>query len=102
MQRDHAPHVLNHGNGLRPLADLPEGARAVVVAIQGGKALARRMAVFGFTPGAQVEMLRNVGRGPVLVRLQRHRLALGRGEAEKVWVRPVAARPATAFLPPNK
>lgn len=101
MRRNHAPHFLDNGNGLRPLADLPEGTRAVVVAIQGGKALARRMAVFGFTPGARVEMLRNTGRGPVLVRLQRHRLALGRGEAGKVWVRPIVARPAASSLPQN-
>lgn len=75
--------------GLYPLAGLPQGTRAVVVAVRGGHALQRRMAIFGFTPGTQVEILQNAGVGPLLVRLQHMRVALGRGEAAHIWVRPL-------------
>jgi ferrous iron transport protein A len=46
------------------------------------------MTALGFTEGAQVVLLRNSGRGPVIVLVRDTRVALGRGEAQKVLVRP--------------
>ena len=45
-----------------------------------------RLACLGFTPGAEVVLLQNYGRGPLIARVRGARLALGRGEAEKVRV----------------
>jgi len=45
-----------------------------------------RLAVLGFTPDAEVMMLQNFGRGPLIVTVRDTRIALGRGEAGKVRV----------------
>ena len=45
-----------------------------------------RLAALGFVAGAHLEVLQNSGRGPVLVRVQNTRVALGRNEATKVLV----------------
>jgi Fe2+ transport system protein FeoA len=41
----------------------------------------------GFTPGAEVTVLQNFGRGPLIARVRDARIALGRGEARKIQVR---------------
>jgi ferrous iron transport protein A len=79
------------GKGPVPLGELPEGARATVLRLQGGRGFLGRMTALGFTEGAQVVLLRNSGRGPVIVLVRDTRVALGRGEAQKVLVRPEEA-----------
>lgn len=69
-----------------PLGELPEGARATVLRLQGGRGFLGRMAALGFTEGAQVVLLQNSGRGPVIVLIRDTRVALGRGEALKILV----------------
>jgi ferrous iron transport protein A len=44
------------------------------------------MVSLGFTPGTEVTLLQNYGRGPLLVTVRDTRVALGRGEALKVLV----------------
>jgi ferrous iron transport protein A len=73
-------------NTVWSLGDLPEGARATVLRLQGGRGFLGRMTALGFTEGAQVVLLRNSGRGPVIVLIRDTRVALGRGEALKVLV----------------
>jgi len=45
-----------------------------------------RLATLGFTPGAKLTMVQNFGRGPLIVSIRGTRIALGRGEAAKVYV----------------
>lgn len=68
------------------LGDLRPGTKAIVYRLCGGKWLAARVAAMGFTPGAEVVMLQNYGRGPVIVMVRGARVALGRGEARKIQV----------------
>ncbi|MDH7490070.1 MAG: FeoA family protein [Anaerolineae bacterium] len=68
------------------LGALPAGKTATVAELQGGRGFTTRMAALGFTPGAQVTMIQNFGRGPVIVMVRGTRIALGRGEAEHVWI----------------
>lgn len=49
-----------------------------------------RLAALGLVVGAHLEVLQNSGRGPVLVRVQNTRVALGRNEAAKVLVEELA------------
>ncbi len=46
-----------------------------------------RIEDMGLRPGQRVEMLNNEGRGPMLVRIDESRIAIGRGVAMKVMVR---------------
>jgi ferrous iron transport protein A len=62
------------------------GERGVVVELAGGRGLLGRMACLGFTPGAEVTVVQNFGRGPLIALVRGARIALGRGEATRVKV----------------
>jgi len=66
------------------------GESAQIINMQGGHHFLSRLASLGFTPGARLRMVQNYGRGPLIVSLRDTRVALGRGEAEKILVEPVA------------
>ena len=70
---------------------IPPGRKAQVVRIEGGKGLVARLSRLGIVPGAEVTVVSRapVG-GPVLVEVNGARIALGRGVARKVVVRPGA------------
>lgn len=74
---------------LKPLSLLSAGTRAIVRELRGGKGLIGRLAALGFTVGAEVTVAQNYGHGPVIAIVRDARIALGRGEADKVWVEPV-------------
>jgi ferrous iron transport protein B len=71
------------------LADLPLGARGAVACLHGGNDFIGRMTALGFTPGAEVEVVQNEGRGPLLAVIRGTRIALGRGTAAKIAVKPL-------------
>jgi len=73
---------------MNSLAQLPSGARAVVAALPHSHGLAKRLIALGLTPGAEVCVLQNRGRGALIVEVHGARLALGRGQAERVAVDP--------------
>ncbi|HNR45565.1 MAG TPA: FeoA family protein [Anaerolineaceae bacterium] len=68
------------------LSDMNTGDHATILAFQGGRAVVNRLASLGFTPGAQVDMSQNYGRGPLIVTVRGMRVALGRGEADNIVV----------------
>jgi ferrous iron transport protein A len=69
-----------------PLSDVKVGKHAVVNQLCGGREFTNRIAALGFTIGAEIKVLQNYGKGPVIVSLRDSRVALGRGEAIKVLV----------------
>jgi Fe2+ transport system protein FeoA len=68
------------------LARLPKGARATVRTLPHPHHLAKRLVALGLNPGAEVCVLQNRGRGPLIVEVHGARLALGRGQADRVAV----------------
>ena len=77
------------------------GTRGIVAAIQGGREMSGRLAAMGLTPGAEIQVLQNLGRGPVLAKIRDTRIALGRNQASLVFVHERASedpadRPASA------
>jgi len=71
-----------------PLASLAPNEAGIVQYLAGGWGLTSRVATLGFTPGARVTMVQNFGRGPIIVMVRGTRIALGRGEAQKIIVTP--------------
>lgn len=69
------------------LADLAPGEQATVIDLQGGPGFIGRMSALGFTPGANVRIIRNSGHGPIIVSILDTQIALGRGRAKRVSVR---------------
>lgn len=83
----HSSLSLDRGDGLIALSALHTGEHGEVVNLAGGRGLLSRMTALGFTPGADVKMIQNYGRGPLIARVRDARIALGRGEAKRVLVR---------------
>lgn len=74
-----------------PLTDLRRGDRCTVVLALGGHGMVRRLAEMGLTPGTEVTVVRSAPmHGPVEVSLRGVSLALGRGIASRVLVKPVS------------
>ncbi len=68
------------------LSALTPGQVGIVRELAGGWGFVSRLAALGFTPGAQVTMVQNFGRGPLIVLVRSTRVALGRGEANRVVI----------------
>jgi len=75
------------GGVMVPLGLLQLGDKAEVAEIKPGKHSCARIEDMGFRIGKTVEMLNSGGRGPLLVKIDESRLALGRGMAMKIMVR---------------
>ncbi|MGD8998014.1 MAG: FeoA family protein [Anaerolineae bacterium] len=69
------------------LSMLHAGEHGEVVRLAGGHGVLSRMTALGFTPGADVTVVQNYGRGPLIALVRDARIALGRGEASRVYVR---------------
>lgn len=76
-----------------PLARLGLCSTAVIVSLPRSPGLARRLISLGLLPGAEVKVLQDWGRGPLIVEVHGARLALGRGQAARVGVEPLAPPP---------
>lgn len=87
--RSNASDPLPNGSAL-PLAMLGDGDRAIVVDVRGGHGMRRRAADMGLIPGAQIEVCSDAASaGPVIVRVLDARIAIGRGMAPRIMVRPI-------------
>lgn len=73
-------------NNASALSELKTGKVAVIHSLQGGHTFRSRLAALGFTPGAEIRMVQNVGHGPMIVTLRDTRIALGRGEGSQVLI----------------
>jgi Fe2+ transport system protein FeoA len=68
------------------LGTVKSGQLVQISSLKGGHHFLSRLASLGFTPGAKLQVIQNYGHGPIIVRLRDTRVALGRGEAEKILV----------------
>jgi len=73
-------------DGTVPLSEVAEGQKVRVVGVDAGVGLTSRLTAMGLTPGTEVLMVSNRGRGPAVVEVRGTRLALGRGMTRKIVV----------------
>ncbi len=71
---------------LFPVTALDEGQEATVRLLSGGEGLTGRLAAMGIIPGTRIKLLRK-SRGQIIVLASDTRVALGKGQAEKILVR---------------
>jgi len=71
-----------------PLALISNGEKVEIVDfIKKGKALFCHLRDIGILAGKVVEVLSNQGNGPILIKIDESRIAIGRGMAMKIMVR---------------
>jgi ferrous iron transport protein A len=80
---------MDHKN-IVSLTELSVDHQATVSAFSIGIAEATRLVSLGLTPGAEVSMTQNYGRGPLIVTVRGTHVALGRVEAAKILVQRAA------------
>ena len=68
------------------LGEMAAGRRVYIRRLRGGRDFISRMTALGFTVDAEVQVIQNYGRGPLIALVRDVRVALGRGEALKVLV----------------
>jgi ferrous iron transport protein A len=69
------------------LVDIDDGQSAVIIAVNGGRMLSKRLADLGLTTGTEIKVLRRtLFSGPVQIEASGSRLVLGRGLAAKILV----------------
>jgi Fe2+ transport system protein FeoA len=78
-----------NNNGSVPLSLIGPGKRARLLRIEAGRQASHRLTELGLTPGVELEVLRQDSHGPLLVAVRDTRLAVGRGMAHKVLVKPI-------------
>jgi len=83
------------------LDEVPAGKCTRVRKLRGGKDFVNRMAALGFTVGAEVQVMQNFKRGPLVALVRGTRVALGRGEALKVLIEEINDAPRAGTLSSN-
>ena len=72
------------------LTNLPIGARAKVVAVNGNNAISRRLMEMGVVPGVSVRVIKSAPFGdPLEIRVRGYHLAMRKNEADAIEVNEV-------------
>lgn len=72
---------------LKKLSSLKENEEGRIADIEAGRELKMRLIAMGFSPKSKIRMVRNSGKGPVVVEIKgTTRVVLGRGMADKIKV----------------
>jgi ferrous iron transport protein A len=74
-------------DGLTPLVEMEAEDQGIVEEIFGGREVANRLLALGFAPGMPFEVKNNYHRGPIIVFINDTKVAVGRGEANKILVK---------------
>ena len=81
-------HCLKDRVPLMPLTSAHEGEHGIIEEFIGGSGAQLRLATLGLRKGDEVEVITNNGEGQLVVAVNETRLAMGRGVATKIMVKP--------------
>ncbi len=77
------------GDWVYPLSVAVPGKKYIIVAIQARNHAVKRLAQLGLLKNTPVFVIKNLGRGPILVEARNSKIVLGRGLANKIIVQPL-------------
>ena len=69
----------------KTLADFKNGEKIKVLSVNCGRNLSRRLCDLGLFEGTEIEIFKNDNFGPLIIKILNSKIALGRGEAEKIY-----------------
>ena len=67
------------------LSELPYGALARIISVEGGYGLVQKLSLMGLSEGKIVQVISSTS-GPVIIEIERNVVALGRGMAKRIMV----------------
>ena len=68
------------------LSGVKAGRTVRLVGIDAGQSLKHRLAVMGLLPDTEIRVIRNEGRGQLIVSVKNTKVVLGRGMSDKMMV----------------
>ncbi len=71
------------------VSELRPNQVGIITDLSGGRSFMARLLALGCSPGTEVKVVHNSGHGPLIVSVRGTRIALGRGEAERLRVKRV-------------
>jgi Fe2+ transport system protein FeoA len=71
------------------VSDLRPDQVGIIADLSGGRSFMARLLALGCSPGTEIKVVHNSGHGPLIVSVRGARVALGRGEAERLRVKRV-------------
>ncbi len=71
----------------RRLTEIDTGISVIIVKFEGGGAFKEKLISMGILPGKEIEVLSSRKNGPVVIKVNDTRLALGHGMAQKIYVK---------------
>ncbi|MHC4130977.1 MAG: FeoA family protein [Planctomycetota bacterium] len=72
---------------LRPLTNITDGEKVILVKIDAGRGLKSRLASMGLLPQTEITVISNKHPGPFMISVKKTKMMLGRGMADKIMVR---------------
>ncbi len=69
---------------MKTLNDLLEGESATIKEIEGCKGIKSRLCSLGILNGHTVDVIKNDGHGPIIIKVFDSKIAIGRGQASKI------------------
>jgi Fe2+ transport system protein FeoA len=78
---------MNSEYGYTPLSSTKTGQEVKLVTIKAGQCLKNRLSSMGLVPGVNFKVLRNDMCGQLILEVKNSKIAIGRGMADKVFIR---------------
>lgn len=76
-------------NEQKSLVELDEGQAGIIISIQGGRSMLKRLADLGLNEGAEIKLIgRTLFTGPVQIEICNSRFVIGRKMASRITVIP--------------
>ncbi len=67
------------------LSQFKKGEKVMILGVDCGREFGRRLCDLGLFEGTEIEIIKNDDFGPIVIRILNSKIALGRGEASKIY-----------------
>lgn len=71
---------------MKTLTEVKEGEKAKINCLNCGHGIKHRLCSLGLLNGQEIEVIKNDSKGPLIIKVFDSKLAIGRGQADKITV----------------
>lgn len=71
------------------LSQFKNGEKVRILGIHCGKQFGRRLCDLGLFEGTEIKIIKNDNFGPIIIQILNSKIALGRGEANKIYAKKI-------------